>query len=155
MAAHTQTIYIDVDNKRLRVDISLAPATILHAAGSFVLVECENEIVPDSESSDEENITIRHPAVVLKEEQDGKVSVCWLLDALNTNDILLPKQRWPPAWKQRGVHVLDTVSEVVRSDTVQKHPSPDSLTLATRCYDSNLKTVAAMSYTEYMLHVRE
>jgi uncharacterized protein with NAD-binding domain and iron-sulfur cluster len=158
MAAHAQTIYIDVDNgtKRLRVDITLSPPAVVHAAGSIVLVECEKEIVNDSDSSDDENVTIMHPAVVLKDEQDGKASVCWLHDAQHTADILLPKQRWPTAWKQRNnVHVLDTVSEVVPSDSMKKHPTPDSLTLATRCYDSKLKTIATMSYTEFMLHVRE
>jgi hypothetical protein len=145
-----QTIYVVVDNKRLRIDVSVAPFVEHFDPGTIVMVDCVKEIV-ESDASDSEDESVKHPAIVVGTEENGKVPICWLLLSQDSTDIDLPKAKWP-AWKQRNVHVLDTSPEVVPATTVERHPSPDALTLAARCYDSKQKAVASISYTTFMIN---
>jgi len=149
MSTKSQVMYFNLGGKRLRVSVEeVDPISDVPKPGTIVAVECETSIVND-EDSDEEDVPQKYPAVLLS-THDDKATICWLLDTSQT-DIKLPKSRWPQHWKPSNTFVLDTVYESVNLAAVKKHPNPDRMSIASRCYNSEQNLVAKSTYTAFVV----
>jgi hypothetical protein len=143
-----QVVYFNLGGKRMRITVEETEPTF--EPGTIVIVECGSRIVNDTDDSDaSDEDTSRYPAVLLATNKN-KAIICWLLDTKDA-DIQLPKARWPPHWKQPDVFVLDTMHETVALTSVTKHSNPESMIIATRCYNSRSKLVAKDTYTAVLV----
>jgi hypothetical protein len=146
-----QVMHFTIGNKRMKISIEEADDVQTIDAGTIVLVTCGTQIVNDTDDSeaDEEDVS-SYPAVLLSTHK-GKCNVCWLLDTRGT-DIKLTKTRWPAHWKEQNVFVLDTVHESVAQTSVTKHSNPESMIIATRCYNSTSRLVSKDTYSAVLVH---
>jgi hypothetical protein len=144
-------MFFTVGAKRFRITVEEVVSTNLQP-GTVVNVACGSGIVNDTDSEasdDEDEIVDNNPAVLLS-THGGMCTVCWLLDSKG-QDIKLVKSRWPAHWKQANVFVLDTVHESVTQTAVTKHPSPEQMVIATRCYNSTSELVVKDTYSAVLV----